>query len=562
MKLSGAQITIKQLERCGINTISGIPGGSNLPIYDAIIDSNIKSIVTRHEQGAAFIAQGMARSTGKAAVCFATSGPGATNLITGIADAMADSIPIIAITGQVPTSLIGTDAFQEVDFISMAKPISKKCYAIRSAQELISAIPEAIRIAESGRPGPVVIDIPKDIQNQIIELDEWPQFEGFPKQLITDEMAAKLYIAAQEINNSERPIMFVGGGAIHAEASNHIIQLAEKNSIPVINSLMGIGSIPTNHELNLGMIGMHGKKSTNQIMHEADTIIALGVRFDDRASGNVDKFCPNAKIIHIDIDANEINKIKQAYIGINCDLKAALDIIIPEISGNDRKQWKSQIRGIQIRYELDGCHQESPAKSLFDTIAELSDGDTIFTTDVGQHQMWAAQYGSYINPRSFLTSGGIGTMGFGLPAAIGAALANPEKKIICISGDGSIQMNIQELATMAEYNLNISLIILNNQQYGMVKQQQEIFFAERYSASRFNTSPDFSLIAKGYGINSVELCNFKNSTDAVEEVINHNGPIVIDLPFDDNENVFPVVPPGCANTDPICAPVENIKKAS
>ena len=561
MRLSGAEIIIKQLERCGIDTISGIPGGSNLPMYDALYESSIKNIVSRHEQGAAFIAQGMARSTGKAAVCFATSGPGATNLITGIADAMADSTPIIAITGQVPTSLIGTSAFQEVDFIAMTKPISKKCYAIRTAEELITAIPEAIKIAETGRPGPVIIDIPKDIQNQIIEINEWPQFNDNSMQLVSEETAAKLYIAAQEINNSERPIMFIGGGAIHAQASIPIIDLAEKSNIPVINSLMGIGSIPTNHELSLGMVGMHGKKSTNHIMHESDTIIALGVRFGDRSTGRIESFCPNAKIIHIDIDANEINKIKQAYIGIRSDLKAALSYILPEIKNNDRKQWLSQVSGIKTRYDFDCSDQSGPAMQIFDAINNCIDENTIITTDVGQHQMWAAQYGKYLKPRSFLTSGGIGTMGFGLPAAIGAALANPDKKIICISGDGSIQMNIQELATMAEHNLNISIIILNNQQYGMVKQQQELFLNGRYSASRFSSSPDFNLIAKGYGIKAIDSSELDNIEDAIGNAINHIGPTVMDIPFDDNENVFPMVPPNAANTDPICGEGK-IKEAS
>ncbi|THB72607.1 MAG: biosynthetic-type acetolactate synthase large subunit [Gammaproteobacteria bacterium] len=561
MKLSGAQITIKQLERCGINIISGIPGGSNLPIYDAILDSNIKSIITRHEQGAAFIAQGMARSTGKAAVCFATSGPGATNLITGIADAMADSIPIVAITGQVPTSLIGTNAFQEVDFIAMTKSICKKCYAIKSADELITAIPEAIKLAESGRPGPVVIDIPKDIQNQIIEFDSWPEIQKCTDNSITQSTAKKLESAAKLINSSERPLMFIGGGAIHSESTEDIIEIAHKNNIPVITSLMGIGAFPSSNQLNLGMIGMHGKKSANMIMHESDTIIALGVRFGDRSTGNTNKFCPGSKIIHIDIDTSEIDKNISSYIGINCDLKAGLEHISPLIESNTRSKWLSQINGIRIRYDLDCDQQINLPRNLFNLISEVIDEDTIITTDVGQHQMWAAQYGSYSKPRSFLTSGGIGTMGFGLPAAIGAALANPDKKIVCISGDGSIQMNIQELATMAEHNLNISLIIINNQQFGMVKQQQELFFNARYSSSRFATSPDFSLIAQGYGIYIYHPAKSGEYSAAISAAINHSGPCVIDLPFDDSESVFPIVPPGSANTDPICGE-SKLKEAS
>ncbi len=559
MKMSGAEIIIKQLERCGIDTISGIPGGSNLPIYDAIFKSNIKSIVTRHEQGAAFIAQGMARSTGKTAVCFATSGPGATNLITGIADAMADSIPIVAITGQVPTSLMGTNAFQEVDFIAMTKNICKKSYAIQSANELITAIPEAIYQAQSGRPGPIIIDIPKDIQNQIIDIDEWPESPSSNNKIISPITSEKLTHAANSINESKKPILFIGGGAIHANASDEIIKLSTKNNIPVITSLMGIGAYPNNSEINLGMIGMHGKKSTNHIINQADTIIALGVRFDDRATGNTDKFCPNAKIIHIDIDANEIDKIKKSSIGINCDLKIAINHILPEIETNQREQWLSKIKGIQIKYDYN-CQPTNQASGLFDSINDIIDENTIITTDVGQHQMWAAQYGKYPKPRSFLTSGGIGTMGFGLPTAIGAALANPDKKIICISGDGSIQMNIQEFATMAEHNLNISVIIVNNQQYGMVKQQQELFYGERYSASRFAGSPDFNLIAKGYGLNTIDSRDYESVSDAIKAA-SRQGPIIMDLPFDDNENVFPIVPPNAANTDPICGEAK-MKEAS
>lgn len=554
MKLSGAEIIIQQLERCGIDYISGIPGGSNLPMYDALLDSKIKGIVTRHEQGAAFIAQGMARSTGKTAICFATSGPGATNLITGIADAMADSTPIIAITGQVPTSLIGTNAFQEVDFISMTKDICKKSYAIKSAEELLTAIPEAIHLAQTGRPGPIVIDVPKDIQNQIIDFDTWPQMPTYNANQLSTEALDRLNNAAQAINNSERPIMFIGGGAIHADACAQIFDLSIKNNIPVATSLMGIGAYPSDSELNLGMIGMHGKKSTNHIMHNADTIIALGVRFDDRATGNTEKFCPNAKIIHIDIDCSEIDKNKKSHIGINCDLKAAIDNLLPQVETNARADWLSQIKGIKIRYDINP--QNSQAKEVFEIINQHIDEDTIITTDVGQHQMWAAQYGSYLKPRSFLTSGGIGTMGFGLPAAIGAALAHPDKKIICISGDGSIQMNIQELATIAEYNLNISVIILNNQQYGMVKQQQELFFDSRYSASRFTGSPDFSLIAQGYGLNTVCANGCNNIEQAIEIAMTQQGPIIMDLPFDDNENVLPMVPPNGANTDPICEEVK------
>lgn len=562
MKLSGAEITIKQLERCGIKTISGIPGGSNLPIFDALLNSDIQNIMARHEQGSGFIAHGMARSTGQTAVCMATSGPGATNLVTAIADAMADSTPILAITGQVPTALIGTNAFQEVDFIDITKSICKKSYAIKSAHELLKAIPEAIQIAQTGRPGPVIIDIPKDIQIEIIEFEHWPEFADYDLPTISsDHLHQQIIEATQAINDSEKPILFIGGGAIHSDASSEILQLAERNNIPIITSLMGIGAIPSQHELNLGMIGMHGKKSTNRIMHQADTIIALGVRFDDRAIGNAEKFCPGATIIHIDIDAKEINKIKECHIGINCDLKSAMQKILPEIKNNRRSNWIAQISAFKIKDDFGGTINNSATQYLFEAISSAAGEDAIITTDVGQHQMWAAQYCTFKNPRSFLTSGGIGTMGFGLPAAIGAALANPDKKIICISGDGSIQMNIQELATMAEHQLNISLIIINNQQYGMVKQQQELFYQERYSASKFGSSPDFGIIAKGYGITSPRFDEFSNYEDAIRSIAEYQGPAVLDLPFADTENVYPMVPPGCANTDPICVD-NNIKVAS
>lgn len=549
MKLSGADITIKLLERQGIEVIAGIPGGTNLPLYDSLYKSNIKHILSRHEQGAAFIAQGIARSTGRAAVCFATSGPGATNLLTAIADAKVDSIPIIAITGQVSSSLIGTDAFQEVDTYRLTTPITKHNFFVQSVEELFDVIPEAFKIAEGGRPGPVVIDIPKDIQIEEFEFDNWPVIENgdviseFDEQLIGQ--AVKL------INEAEKPLLYIGGGIISSNASNTLREFARKNSIPVATTLMGMGSFPDDDPLYLGMLGMHGARYTNILLGEADVIIALGVRFGDRATGNAEKFCKNARIIHIDIDKAEIDKIKKSHLSIQGDINLILGKMIPLVNSDSRNQWITEVEKKKkenpfiLPDNLDYLHPVNIIKN----VSRLVSDDAIITTDVGQHQMWTAQAYPFKLPRTFLTSGGFGTMGFGLPAAIGAAIANPHRKIICFSGDGSFLMNIQELATLRDLNLDVKIIILNNGHLGLVRQLQEMFYNKHYIATEFITNPDFALISRGFGIKSYNLEKDNDSIKVLSEALIETGPCVINVSINSYENVVPIVPPGCGNLE-------------
>ncbi len=551
MKYTGAEIIIKLLEREGIDIVSGIPGGANLPLYNALYKSKIQHILARHEQGAGFIAHGIARATGKTAVCFATSGPGATNLLTVIADAKLDSIPIIAITGQVPSSFIGTDAFQEVDTYGMTLPITKHNFLVRDARELLYIIPEAFKIAASGRPGPVVIDVPKDVQCQAIEFDQWPdrQKEEDPEEI---NLSGIKHIAGM-INESKRPLLYIGGGIVNSKAHKLLYKLAKRNSIPVTSTLMGLGCFPSGDSLSLGMPGMHGACYTNFILNDVDLLLAFGVRFDDRATGNVKKFCPQAKIVHIDIDRSEIDKIKKSNFSVTGDIGLALKQIMPFINSDRRGDWIRKIEKIKEEHPFlreknsDFLHPIN----LIRTISNLVKPDTIITTDVGQHQMWVAQAYPFQYPRTLLTSGGLGTMGFGLPAAIGAALVNPDKRIVCISGDGSFLMNIQELATLADLNLNITTIIMNNGHLGLIRQQQELFYEKNYIAAKFISNPDFAAIARNFGIRSYDLEGMENPMAVLSESLTKPGSCVVNAPIHYAENVCPIVPPGAANYEMI-----------
>lgn len=552
MKLTGAEITIKLLERQGIKEIAGIPGGANLPIYDALYQSSINHILARHEQGAAFIAQGMARSTGRAAVCFATSGPGATNLLTAIADAKLDSVPIIAVTGQVSYTLIGTDAFQEVDTYGLTVPITKHNFFIRSIEELFTIIPEAFRIAEDGRPGPVLIDIPKNIQMQEYEFEQWP--EPYSMRAVSKSCDSEsIKKAAEMIHNAKKPILYIGGGIVNSNAYSNLYKLAKRNSIPVAATLMALGSFPCNDFLYLGMLGMHGAKYTNMLMDEADLVLAIGVRFDDRATGNVTKFCPKAKIIHIEIDAAEINKIKNVDLSILGDVDLILESLLDKLEEDNRAEWMKEVREYKESYPFNLPNDKDVLHpiNIIRYVSSIVGEDSIITTDVGQHQMWTAQSYPFRKPRTLLTSGGLGTMGFGLPAAIGAALANPDKEVICFSGDGSILMNIQELATLADLKLNVKVLIMNNGHLGLVRQQQQMFYNQHYIASKFVTSPDFAAISRGFGVNACDLSKEKDPLAALKAVLSIPGSYVVDIPIRDDENVLPIVPPGSGNTNMI-----------
>jgi acetolactate synthase-1/2/3 large subunit len=553
MKRNGAEIIIQALEKQGIKIIAGIPGGANLPIYNALYKSHIRHILARHEQGAGFIAQGMARTTGKAAVCFATSGPGVTNLITAIADAKLDSVPLVAITGQVASSMIGTDAFQEVDTFGMTMNITKHNYLVKDVRDLPYIIAEAFRIAETGRPGPVLIDVPKDVQLAELDFDHWPHIPSEPDHCEVD--TEKIGEIARIMNTAKRPLIYAGGGIVHSHAAEALYMLSKKTSVPVVLTLKGLGVFPPHDPLYLGMLGMHGTPCTNYILDEIDLLLAFGARFDDRAIGKVKEFCPQALIIHIDIDGAEIDKIKKSAISLVADIKTALEYMIPLAEQNGREEWTGRIKTIKSEHPLPLPQSNDPLNplNLIQSISTILNNDAIITTDVGQHQMWVAQGYPFRTPRTFLTSGGLGTMGFGLPAAIGAALANPDKQVICISGDGSIQMNIQEMATLAELGLNVAVIIMNNQHLGLVRQQQELFFNGNYIASKFNSRLDFAAIGRQFGIRGIALGETIDPVKTIELMLKEKGPCIIDVPIHYSENVLPMVPPGAANRDMIIA---------
>ncbi|HGH5991964.1 acetolactate synthase large subunit [Morganella morganii] len=552
-RMTGAELIIRMLEQHGITSVSGIPGGAALPLYDALGNSRIRHILARHEQGAGFIAQGIARTTGKAAVCISSSGPGATNLMTAIADAKLDSVPLVCITAQVSSPMIGTDAFQEVDTYGMSIPITKHNYLVRNVQDLPGIIADAFRIAESGRPGPVWVDVPKDVQAAIIEIDELPPI--MPKDPLPLFDAEKVTEAAAMINQAKRPILYIGGGIVASQSQQLVQSFAERAGLPTTMTLMGLGTIPQQHPLYLGMLGMHGARYTNMILQESDLLIVVGARFDDRAIGKAEQFCPDAKIIHVDIDRAEISKIKQPDIAINADAGQVLAMLLPQIEVNTRQAWNEHITQIKQEFPLEQMNKSDPLShfGLIAAVADAVDNDAIITTDVGQHQMWVAQAYPLCRPRQWLTSGGLGTMGFGLPAAIGAALAEPSRKIVCFTGDGSIMMNIQEMATAAEHNLDIKIILMNNQALGMVHQQQTLMFNEHIVASAYPYQTDFVTIAKGFGLHTCDLNKESDPHAALQAAIDRPGPCLIHALIDVSEKVWPMVLPGDANIDMVTA---------
>ncbi len=552
--LTGAQITVRLLERQGIRIITGYPGGAILPIYDALGQSTaIKHVLARHEQGAGFIAQGMARSTGEVAVCMASSGPGATNLLTAIADAKLDSIPLVAITGQVPKALIGTDAFQEVDTYGLTIPITKHNFLVSTTEELLEIIPRAFEIAASGRPGPVLIDIPKDVQSRAIEVSEWPEAGRALPAAAAD--ALQLEQAAAMIIAAERPIFYLGGGVIHANASNFAVNLAEKANLPTVMTLMALGTMPVDHPLSLGMLGMHGAPYTNLALDECDLLIAVGARFDDRATGKVAAFCPQAKIIHIDIDPAELDKIKTAHLGIVADVGEALQRLVKLVAENPRNRWVDRINAMKTAHPQPLPELDNPRShfGLIRSVAACLDDEAVIATDVGQHQMWVSQAYPLRRARQWLTSGGLGTMGFGLPAAIGAALAQPQRTVVCFTGDGSILMNIQELITAAEQQVNLKIVLMNNAVLGLVHQQQTLFYGQRLFASEFQTMPDFVGVAKALGIAAIDLDLAADPKAALQEAFARPGPCLIHAGIGAEQKVYPMVPPGAANRDMIGA---------
>jgi len=551
--IKGARILLECLSRLGINEIFGYPGGAVIPIYDELYSfKEIKHYFARHEQGAVHEADGYARSTGKVGACLATSGPGATNLVTGIMTAHMDSIPLLVITGQVSSPLLGKDAFQESDIVGITVPITKNNYLVQDIKDLPRILKEAYYIASTGRPGPVLVDIPRDIQLQEIPYDEFnkiyenhfslegynPVYEGHKGQIKT---------AIKMIKDSKKPLIIAGAGILKAHAYEELKEFVEKTNIPVAMTLLGLGSFPGNHELALGMIGMHGTTYANYAANEADLIIAAGMRFDDRVTGNPQKFVPNAKIIHIDIDPAEIGKNKLIDVPIVGDLKNVLTDLNEKAPKVSYDEWLKQIKKWKKEYSLTYRKTEDDIlipQEILSEIDKITKGNVIVATDVGQHQMWAAQYLTFNNPYSILTSGGAGTMGFGLPAAIGAQVANPNKKVLAVVGDGGFQMTFQELMLIKEYNLPVKIFIINNSYLGMVRQWQELFHEKRYSSVDLSYNPDFIKIGEAYGIKSIQLKNKKDLKKNLKKILESDEAVLVECIVEKEENVYPMIPAG------------------
>lgn len=545
-KVNGARALIKSLEKEDVTTMFGYPGAALIQIYDELYESDLRHVLVRHEQAAAHAADGYARVTGKTGVCMATSGPGATNLVTGIATAYMDSVPIVALTGQVPHSIIGNDCFQEADITGITLPITKHRYLVPEASDLPRIVKEAFHIASTGRPGPVLIDMPKDVISGEFEYHnvETVKLRGYKPTSRGNVQQIKK--AAEEISKSTNPVIYAGGGVISSNASAELVELAQTLMAPVTTTLMGIGSIPTEHPLNLGMLGMHGSKYANYSVQESDLIIAVGARFDDRVTGRLESFAPNAKIIHIDIDPAEISKNVPAHVPIVGDAKSILRSLIKYVKKCSSEAWLKKISQWKREYPL-SYEQEESIKPQF-VIEKISEAckDAIIVTEVGQHQMWAAQFFKYRNPRTFITSGGLGTMGYGFPAAIGAKIGKPEKVVFDISGDGSFQMNSQELATAVQNDVPVVSVILNNGYLGMVRQWQELFYDRRYSHTCIKDSVDFVKLAGAYGALGLRVERPSEVLPAIDEAIASGRPAVIDVIVECEENVSPMVPAGAA----------------
>ncbi len=575
MQLTGAEILLECLKREGVKTIFALPGGVVLKIFDILHQQkDVEVILTRHEQGAGHMAEGYAKATGKPGVALVTSGPGMTNVVTALADAYMDSVPMVCITGQVPTALIGNDAFQEADNIGLSRPCTKYNFLVKDVSDLASTLKEAFYIASTGRPGPVLVDIPKDVSMNKTEL-KYPSsvsIRGYNPTYDGNKWQIKQ--AAEAIMKAKKPVLYVGGGVMFSGASHELIELAELTHIPVDMTLMALGGFPGEHPLSMGMMGMHGTYWANMAVHYSDLVIAVGARFDDRVTGKVSEFCPYAKVIHIDIDPTSIRKNVHVDIPIVGDCKRVLkelnQILKATVDGEQkelRKPWWDQInewkKAHPLTYQQD---PEGPIKPqhLIARLYELTkDRDPIVSTDVGQHQMWAAQYFKLAKPRRWLTSGGLGTMGFGFPAAMGAQAAFRDKLVLCIAGDGSVQMNMQELATAVVHKLPVKIIVVKNKFHGMVRQWQDLFYEGRYAASYLDDVPDFVKLAEAYGAVGLRAAKVSEIDDAIRETMAVDKPVVLDVPVDPYENCYPMIPAGGCNHEMILGdPPELQKKAA
>ncbi len=556
-KVTGSQAVILSLLEEGVDTIFGYPGGAIMPVYDALydFDNDVTHILTRHEQGALHAAEGYARVTGKVGVCFATSGPGATNLITGIADAMIDSTPLVCITGQVASPLLGTDAFQESDVLGISMPITKWNFQITTPEEIPGAIAKAFYIARSGRPGPVLIDLTKDAQFGELDFQytKCRKIRSYVPEMPVDPFKVK--DAAKLINAAKKPLILVGQGVIIGNAEEELKAFIEKTGIPAAWTLLGLSALPSDHPLNVGMLGMHGNYGPNLLTNEADLIIAAGMRFDDRVTGKVSAYAKNAKIIHLEIDPAEINKIIKADVAILGNTKKSLQMLLENVKTNKHEDWLAKFRECDkienekiIKKDL---YPEKPGLTMGEVIriaGEKTNHNAILVSDVGQHQMIASRYFKFRQSKSNVTSGGLGTMGFGLPASMGAQLGKPNRTVIAVIGDGGFQMTIQELGTIAQNNLPVKIIVLNNHFLGMVRQWQQLFFEKRYSFTKLQ-NPDFITIAKGFGIPGLKVDVREDLESGVQKMIDHDGPFLLEVTIEKEDNVFPMVPTGASVSD-------------
>lgn len=541
--MNGAQWVVHALRAQGVETVFGYPGGAIMPVYDALYDGGVEHLLCRHEQGAAMAAIGYARSTGKTGVCIATSGPGATNLLTGLADALLDSVPVVAITGQVAAPLIGTDAFQEVDVLGLSLACTKHSFLVESLDELPRVLAEAFEIAHSGRPGPVLVDIPKDIQLAIGEPEAWLS----AVEDDADLPFAELHQAREMLAQAKKPMLYVGGGVGMAQAVPALREFISVTGMPSTVTLKGLGAVPADHPFYTGMLGMHGTKAANLAVQECDLLLAVGARFDDRVTGKLNTFAPHAKVIHMDIDPAELSKLRQAHIG----LQGPLNQLLPALQQPLHiASWQQHIAALneehQWRYDHPGEAIYAPL--LLKQLSERKSAEAVVTTDVGQHQMWTAQHMTFTRPENFITSSGLGTMGFGLPAAVGAQVARPEDTVICVSGDGSFMMNVQELGTIKRKQLPVKILLLDNQRLGMVRQWQQLFFEERYSETTLTDNPDFLTLASAFGIPGQHITRKDQVEAALDALLNSDGPYMLHVSIDEYENVWPLVPPGASNS--------------
>lgn len=548
MKLNGSQIVLEVLKEQGVDTIFGYPGGTILNIFDELYKygDTFRHILTAHEQGASHAADGYSRATGKVGVCFATSGPGSTNLVTGIATAYMDSVPVVAITCNYATSGLGRDSFQEVDICGITMPITKHNFQVKSVEELAPTIRRAFKIAQSGRKGPVLVDIPKDFTAEMCEYTPEPKQLPEPAKLPKDRCLKR---AVELLSNAEKPLIYVGGGAVLSNASEELITFAEKIDAPVVSSLMGLGSFPNGHPLHLGLIGMHGHFECNKAAHDCDVLITCGARFSDRVAGNRAKFAPNAEILHIDIDSAEMDKNIVSNYHLRGDLKDILPIITREIEQHDHSVWKDEISSYKRPFKQLQIGNYVNPQALIEAVDRKTPDNTIVVTDVGQHQLWAAQFYKFKFPRTMLTSGGLGTMGYSMGASIGAAIGCPEQKVIMFAGDGGFHMNLSELATMASYNVPVIMFIMNNTVLGMVRQWQKIFYENRFSDTDPHRVTDFVKVAEAFGVKGMRINSNDEIDSVLDEALKINGPVLIDCRISPDSNVLPMIPPGGSVAD-------------